>query len=109
MLQDYIINNGGATINKKGEIVQLKSGYQVSVRDCLKIPVKQFTVELIYKILSFGLVRGQYAGFWIENGYVYGDVSVRISTKKQALERGNELHQIAVWDWKNNKSVLCKA
>lgn len=109
MLQNYIINNGGATINKKGEIVQLKSGYQVSVRDCLKIPVKQFTAQMIEKILEYGLVRGQYAGFWIENGYVYGDVSVRIATKKQALAKGIERHQIAIWDWKNNASVNCKA
>ena len=28
-----ILQNGGATINARGEFVQLKSGYQVSVRD----------------------------------------------------------------------------
>lgn len=109
MLKNQIIENNGATLNKKGEMVQLKSGYQVSKRDCLKIPVQQFTNELIEKILAFGLKRGEYAGFWIDNGYIYGDISVRIATKKSAVEMGKQLHQIAVWDWKNNKNVLCKA
>ena len=99
MLTTIILENNGATINKKGEITTLKSGYQVSVRDCLKIPVDKFNDKLINKILQFGLARGQYAGFWVENGYVYGDISVRVATKKVAITKGVELHQIAVWDW----------
>ena len=109
MLTAIILENNGATINKKGQCVQLKSGYQLSVRDCLKIPVKKFNDEIINKILQYGLVRGQYAGFWIENGYVYGDISIRVATKKVAVAKGKELHQIAVWDWRKNQNVYCKA
>ena len=109
MLTTIILQNNGATINKKGEITTLKSGYQLSVRDCLKIPVQKFNDELINKILQYGLVRGQYAGFWIENGYVYGDISIRVATKKLAIAKGQELHQIAVWDWRKSQNVYCKA
>ena len=109
MLTTIILANNGATINKKGQCVQLKSGYQVSVRDCLKIPVDKFNDTLVNKILQFGLVRGQYAGFWIENGYVYGDISIRIATKKQAITQGIERHQVAVWDWRKSQNVYCKA
>lgn len=109
MLTTIILENNGATINKKGQCVQLKSGYQVSVRDCLKIPVDKFNDTLINKILQFGLVRGQYAGFWIENEYVYGDISIRVATKKVAVAKGKELHQIAVWDWRKSQNVYCKA
>ena len=108
MLTTIILQNNGATINKKGEIAILKSGYQLSVRDCLKIPVKKFNDEIINKILQYGLVRGQYAGFWVENGYVYGDISIRIATKKLAIAKGQELNQIAVWDWRKNQNIYCK-
>ena len=109
MLKDFIITNQGATINKKGQIVQLKSGYQVSKKDCLKIKVKNFNDELIQRIIDKGLNRGEYAGFWIDNGYVYADISVRIATKKVAVLMGKELNQIAVWDWRKNQNVYCKA
>jgi hypothetical protein len=109
MLTTIILENNGATINKKGQCVQLKSGYQLSVRDCLKIPVKKFNDAVVNKILQCGLVRGQYAGFWVENGYVYGDISVRVATKKVAVAKGKELNQIAVWDWRKSQNVYCKA
>ena len=109
MLTTIILQNNGATINKKGEITTLKSGYQLSVRDCLKIPIKKFNDEIIGKILQYGLARGQYAGFWVENGYVYGDISIRVATKTEAIAKGKELHQIAVWDWRKSQNVYCKA
>ena len=109
MLTTIILQNNGATINKKGQITALKSGYQISVCDCLKIPVASLNDKIIAKIIDKGLKRGQYAGFWIENGFVYGDISIRIATKKQALAKGNELKQIAVWDWRKNQNVYCKA
>ena len=109
MLVDLIIKNNGATINKKGQCVQLKSGYQVSKRDCLKIAVDDLTESVIQEILALGLNRGEYAGFWLDNGFIYGDISIRIATKKQAITKGVELNQIAVWDWRKNISILCKA
>jgi hypothetical protein len=85
MLVEIIIKNNGATINKKGQCVQLKSGYQVSKRDCLKIAVEDLTEQIIEELIATGLNRGEYAGFWLDNGFIYADISVRIATKKQAL------------------------
>ena len=109
MLSTTILLNNGATLNKKGQFVQLKTGYQVSIRDCLKIPANQFNDKLVIAIIKKGLTRGQYAGFWVENGYVYGDISIRIATKKLAIAKGSELNQIAVWDWCKQVSLYCKA
>lgn len=109
MLIDLIIKNNGATINKKGQCVQLKSGYQVSKQDCLKIAVNDLTESVINDILALCVTRGEYAGFWLDNGFVYADISIRIATKKQAISKGIELNQIAVWDWRKNISVLCQA
>ena len=107
MLKDYIIKNNGATINKFGKITQLKTGYQVSKRDLGRITIDDFTEQMIQDIISYGLKRGEYAGFWIENGFIYVDISIRIATKKQAIIQGNILSQIAIWDWHNNQNIYC--
>lgn len=109
MLTSYILSNGGATINKKGAITTLKSGYQVSKKDCLKIAVDKLNDNVILNMLSMQLSRGEYAGFWVEEGYVYADISVRIATKQEAISKGVALKQIAIWDWRKNQSVYCKA
>lgn len=107
MLLDYVIKNGGATINKRGEIVTLKSGYQVSKQDICKCLVSELTEQKIQNVISYGLKRGEYAGIWIENGYAYIDKSVRINTKKDALQKGVELNQISIFDWKKTTCIYC--
>lgn len=97
---EIIIANGGATINKKGEFVQLKSGYQVSRRDLGRISVKDFTEKMVNDIISYGLKRGEYAGFWIDDGFVYSDISVRISTKQAAMQQGRDNKQLSILKWK---------
>ena len=109
MLTSYILSNGGATIDKNGKITTLKSGYQVSKKDCLKLPISQFNETTITSVLGQGLKRGEYAGFWLEDGYIYGDISMRIATKHKAIKMGCELNQIAIWDWRKSQSVYCKA
>ena len=109
MLTQTILSNNGATLNKKGQFVQLKTGYQVSIKDCLKMPIQQFNDTVSRAIIQKGLLRGQYAGFWVDNGYIYGDISIRVATKKVAIAKGKELNQIAIWDWCKNQNVYCKA
>lgn len=97
---EIIIANGGATINKKGEFVQLKSGYQVSRRDLGRVSIKDFTEKMVNDIISYGLKRGEYAGFWIDDGFVYSDISVRISTKQAAMQQGRDNKQLSILKWK---------
>ena len=107
MLKDLIIKNGGATINKKGAMVTLKSGYQVSKKDILKIAVDKFNEQIINNIIHNNLKRGEYAGFWVEDGYVYADISERISTKHEALAIGKQRKQISILNWRNMGIVYC--
>lgn len=107
MLKTYIIKNNGATINAKGQIVTLKSGYQVSKKDLGRIAIADFTEQIINDIISYGLQRGEYAGFWIENGFIYVDISKRVATKKDALQIGRQYSQIAVWDWRKMTNLYC--
>ena len=107
MLRDYILQNGGATVNASGKPVTLKSGYQLSYKTLKCISTKKLTNTLIAKILKSGLKRGCYAGFWVENGKVYCDLSKRIATKQQAVAIGKATGEIAVWDWKHGCNVYC--
>ena len=107
MTLQQIIANGGATINKKGEAVQMASGYQVSKRDIGVCDVAEFTQQMINDILTYGLQRGEYCGIWVDNGRVYVDISVRIPTKKQALELGRQLKQITILQWSTMQLIYC--
>ena len=109
MLKDLILKNKGATINKNGKIVQLKTGFQVSKQDVGRVAVGDFTEKMVQDLIAHGLKRGEYAGFWLDDGFVYADISVRIATKRDALKMGKELNQIAVWNWRKNENLLCKA
>ena len=105
---DMIIKNNGATINNKGAFVKMKSGYQVSKRDLGRVRVEDCTEQMVQDIISYGLKRGEYAGFWVDNGYLYADISVRISTKQAAIKQGKENKQISILKWATMECLAVK-
>jgi hypothetical protein len=94
-----IKRNGGATINKYGERVTMKTGYQVSKCDLLIIPVDELDKLIVKDLLGRLISRGDYLGLWIDNGSVYIDISCRIATKSKAMEMGRELNQLSILRW----------
>jgi hypothetical protein len=94
-----IKRNGGATINKYGERVTMKTGYQVSKCDLLIIPTEELNKLLLKELLKSLTSRGEYLGVWIDNGNVYIDISCRIATKSKAMEMGRELNQLSILRW----------
>lgn len=94
-----IKRNGGATFNKYGERVAMKTGYQVSKCDLLIIPVDELDKLIVKELLGRLMSRGEYLGLWIDNGNVYIDISCRITTKSKAMEMGRELNQLSVLRW----------
>ena len=104
MIKEMLIKNGGLTLNKKGQPIILKTGYQVSIYDCAKILLKDFNDKIV-KQLADKINRGEYVGLWIDGGYVYADISKRIATKKDAYQKGKELKQLAIFNWKRNESL----
>ena len=94
-----IKRNGGATINKYGVRVSMKSGYQVSKQDLLIIPVDELNKDILKNLIKLLIRRGDYLGLWIDNGNVYIDISCRIATKSKAMEMGRELNQLSVLRW----------
>jgi hypothetical protein len=101
-----IIRNGGATINKYGERVTMKTGYQVSKCDLLIIPVDELDKLTLKDLLTKLTSRGDYLGVWIDDGKAYIDISHRIATKKQAMIVGRELNQLTVLRWKDCECLV---
>lgn len=94
-----IKRRGGATINKYGERVNMCTGYQVSRRDLLIVPVNELKKQLLIEAIKLLTSRGEYLGVWIDNGNAYIDISIRIATKHEAMKMGRELNQLSVLRW----------
>ena len=101
-----IKRNGGATIDKYGNRVTMKSGYQVSKRDLYIIPVAELNKFIIKEAMKLLENRGEYLGVWIDDGKAYIDISHRIATKKQAMIVGRELNQLTVLRWKDCECLV---
>lgn len=104
-----IIKNGGATLNKNGEAVNFKKGYQVSKKDCYTLSINN-TSEVLTAINNTlnTINKNEFCGLWIENNFIYIDISVKINTIEKALKLGKELDQISVFDWYNKKCIYLK-
>lgn len=98
---NFIISNGGATINKYGNLVKMKSGYQVSRRDLYILPVNELNISTLQAAIDLLQKRGEYLGIWIDSGNAYIDISVRISTKQNAIIKGKELNQLSILRWRD--------
>ncbi len=108
-----ILTNYGITLNKKGEEVRLKSGWQVGTECFYSYDISKNPEEELKKCLRniktrlSQLKSNEYLGFWIDNGVIYVDKSVRISTKAKALSVGTYFRQLSIYNWKNQKCVSC--
>ena len=100
-----ILQNGGAAINARDEFVQLKTGYQVSVRDLGRIKTTDLTEKMVRDVIEQGLQRGEYCGIWIDGDFAYVDISKRISTKQEAMRLGREKKQLSILDWRKNECL----
>jgi hypothetical protein len=104
-LKDIKLNNG-ATLDKQGNPLQYKDGYQVSAEDLEIIPAYRLTKKHLLEMLA-KIPNGSNLGIWIDNGKAYIDRSARIGNKRLALATGRKLNQISIWDWKAGKAIAC--
>ena len=51
---------------------------------------------------------GGNCGVWFENGIYYIDKGRRVSTKKEAIQTGNQFNQISIYDWKRGACIYLK-
>lgn len=105
-----IVKQGGATLDKNGEAVNFRDGFQVSKKDCYTINAESLNeikkaVKTILK--RIGHESGLFCGIWVDSGLVYIDISERIKSRKKAVNVGKARHQISVYDWRAGDCVYC--
>lgn len=103
-----IMQNGGATLDRNGNAVEFKNGYQVSKKDCFILTVgnAKKIAHAVSKILK-SLTVDEFCGIWIDGGRAYVDISERITSKRAALKVGRERKQISIFDWRAGACVYC--
>ena len=100
------IKNGGASYNLKGK--SPSKGFMVADFGTEeKIPVKEFTKERIHKyILNHRKqLKGKCFGTWLNDGYVYLDISKNIHDKEKAMIQGKQNKQLAIFDLSSFESI----
>lgn len=105
-----IVRQGGATLDRNGEAVNFRDGFQVSKKDCYLLKVKNVDkiAEAVGAVLKrIGHESGLFCGVWVDSGLVYIDISERIKSRKKALKVGKARHQISVYDWRAGNCVYC--
>lgn len=99
--------NNGATLDKLGNMVNHKNGYQVSAEDLEIIPTYRLTKKHLLDMLT-KIPNGSNLGVWIDNGKAYIDRSARIGNKRLALKVGKALNQISIYNWKTGDCIPCR-
>jgi hypothetical protein len=84
---------------KNGKIITYKSGWQVA----------DYGLELRTAAEAIKAVRDMKGncGIWYSGGIYYIDHSIRVNTKREAMEIGRRCNQISVLRWKGFKLVYC--
>ena len=93
-----LTNNDGLTL-KKGKIITYKSGWQVATEGIETINAR----EAINAVKAY---NGD-CGIWYSEGVYYIDHSLRVNTKREAMEIGRRCNQISILRWKGFKLVYC--
>lgn len=103
-----IIKKGGATINKNGHNANyLKSGFMVSIKDCYILQADKIHIitKKANKLLKT-IKKGEYLGFWVDNGLVYIDISKKFFTYQGAFVIGNIYNQKSIFDLKTKNCIF---
>ena len=90
--------NDGLTL-KAGRIIAYKTGWQVADYG-YKLQTAEEAIACVRKL------EGN-CGIWYSGGIYYIDHSIRVNTKREAMEIGRRCNQISVLRWNGMKLVYC--
>lgn len=102
-----IINNGGATLDKNGDSVNFKNGYQVSKKDyyILKVSNIKKILQAVNGLLK-QVKKGDFVGLWVDDGKIYIDISEHIKGIKKALRVGKARQQKSIFNWSTGDCIV---
>lgn len=96
---DTLKNAGGSfSINKQ----VADKGYMCAFKNLLEVPVKDFSIELIEKLITenYKLLNKHnvYFGTWIDNNVVYIDLSKNYKYKNACVKFARKFKELAIFD-----------
>ena len=94
------LTEGDGFTLKAGKKIQYKTGYQVAFEG--------IETEDARTAINAVKAYGGDCGVWFENGIYYIDKGRRVSTKKEAIQTGNQFNQISIYDWKRGACIYLK-
>lgn len=105
-----LIAEGGGTFTPGGESITHSEGYQVSIPGYeLSVPVKELDqAKLVGLMEKYGKLAKENEGnigVWKERDNFIFDVSKKVSGLDEAMQKGKEYNQRAVWDWKAGEAI----
>ena len=111
-LYHTVLKNGGITVTSRLVKVKKRTGFFVSLKNQgTVIDLKDFTPDtLSERINSLWVKDTQYIGIWVDkaNKKVYIDVSVWVQDRDQAIQKGIDEGQIAIWDIEKGQEIYLK-
>lgn len=106
-LNTIIKNGGGNYCTENNKLVTYNKGYMVSTCDIVKINIHEVSMVNTCKIISHLLKQyeGINFGFWVNEGFLYIDISINILNINSAQNLAIKNNQIAIWDCVNNEEI----
>ena len=108
-LLNQLENYGGATLDTDGSNITDLSGYMVSLAGFeTKMKRGDLNFSIFKNYLKKAKNKGAYAGYWIDHedfDTLYIDVSVCFKKKSEALRFAKSQNQLAIYDFKNEKTI----
>lgn len=102
------LKNAGGSFSIKGQVAN--KGYMCAFKNLLEVPVKDFSIELIEKLITenYKLLNKHnvYFGTWIDNDIVYIDLSKNYKYKNSCVKFAKQLKELAIFDLENFTSVF---
>ena len=99
-----VLKNGGLTID-----LEEKKGFMCSIYGMEKTFNLEQLEELEKELDNYkNIVKNKknvYVGLWLDNNIIYLDLSKHYNDKKQAIKKGIENRQLAIYDIEKDKSI----
>lgn len=93
-------NNEGLTL-RNGRVVTFKTGWQVAFSG-VECTTPEEAMQTIREYTA-SLEKGVCVGVWLSDGIYYIDFSIRVTSKKVAVEMGEKFNQLSIYCWYNRK------
>jgi hypothetical protein len=110
---EYIIKNQGLTLDYN-LIEQRNLNFVYSLPNYeMKFKTKYLSNSIFNSVLKYyqqiAKVKNAYIGLWIDDGFLYYDLSKNAKSRAAAIKKAIAFNQLAIFDYKNKETIYINA